>query len=61
MPPPAVRDTRNDPHVLTPGFGLSVGSANDRIGAWLDVDVDWAILEDLLRDGHQLVALRSRA
>jgi predicted DNA-binding protein (MmcQ/YjbR family) len=31
------------------------------VGAWLDVDVDWAVLEQLLRDGHALVvAARGR-
>ena len=26
------------------------------VGAWLDVDVDWAALEALLREGHELAA-----
>jgi predicted DNA-binding protein (MmcQ/YjbR family) len=25
------------------------------VGAWLDVDVDWPAVEELLRDGHALV------
>jgi hypothetical protein len=31
------------------------------VGAWLDVDVDWDSVEDLLRDGHKLVAPVKRA
>jgi predicted DNA-binding protein (MmcQ/YjbR family) len=26
------------------------------VGAWLDVDVDWSAVEELLREGHALVA-----
>ncbi len=31
------------------------------VGVWLDVDVDWPTLEDLLRDAHALVAPKRAA